>query len=69
MTTSLYASWDAPFCPAGIGGWMTKVDAAEDGSMAVDHEEDAMWTIVFAAAHRGGLRAGSGVPIDLSWKT
>jgi selenium-binding protein 1 len=36
MTNSLYASWDAQFYPAGIGGWMTKVDAAEDGSMAVD---------------------------------
>ena len=36
LTNSLYASWDAQFYPNGIDGWMIKIDAAEDGSMAFD---------------------------------
>ena len=36
LTNSLYAAWDAQFYPAGIGGWMTKLDAHEDGSLSVD---------------------------------
>ena len=36
LTNSLYASWDAQFYPAGIGGWLTKLDAGEDGSLTVD---------------------------------
>jgi selenium-binding protein 1 len=36
LTNSLYASWDAQFYPDGIQGWMVKIDAAEDGSMAFD---------------------------------
>jgi methanethiol oxidase len=38
LTNSLYASWDAQFYPAGIGGWMTKLDAGEDGSLTVDRD-------------------------------
>jgi selenium-binding protein 1 len=38
LTNSLYASWDAQFYPAGIGGWLTKLDAGEDGSLSVDPE-------------------------------
>jgi selenium-binding protein 1 len=36
LTNSLYAAWDAQFYPAGIGGWLTKLDAGEDGSLSVD---------------------------------
>ena len=36
LTNSLYASWDAQFYPAGIGGWMTKLDATDDGGLTVD---------------------------------
>jgi selenium-binding protein 1 len=36
LTNSLYSSWDAQFYPNGIQGWMIKIDAAEDGSMAFD---------------------------------
>jgi selenium-binding protein 1 len=38
VTNSLYASWDAQFYPAGIGGWMTKLDVGEDGSLTVDRD-------------------------------
>jgi selenium-binding protein 1 len=38
LTNSLYAAWDAQFYPAGIGGWLTKLDAGEDGSLSVDPE-------------------------------
>jgi selenium-binding protein 1 len=38
LTNSLYASWDAQFYPAGIGGWLTKLDAGEDGSLTVDRD-------------------------------
>jgi selenium-binding protein 1 len=36
LTNSLYAAWDEQFYPAGIGGWFTKLDAGEDGSLTVD---------------------------------
>lgn len=36
VTNSLYAAWDAQFYPAGIDGWLTKLDAGEDGSLTVD---------------------------------
>jgi selenium-binding protein 1 len=36
LTNSLYAAWDAQFYPDGIEGWMVKIDAGEDGSMAFD---------------------------------
>ena len=36
VTNSLYAAWDAQFYPDGIRGWMVKIDAGEDGSMAFD---------------------------------
>jgi selenium-binding protein 1 len=38
LTNSLYASWDAQFYPAGIGGWLTKLDAGDDGSLTVDRD-------------------------------
>ncbi|HWT95206.1 MAG TPA: selenium-binding protein SBP56-related protein [Solirubrobacteraceae bacterium] len=38
VTNSLYASWDAQFYPAGIGGWMTKLDVGDDGSLTVDRD-------------------------------
>ncbi len=37
FTNSLYSPWDAQFYPAGIDGWMVKVDIA-DGSMALDED-------------------------------
>ena len=36
VTNSLYASWDAQFYPEGIRGWVVKLDAKPDGSIAVD---------------------------------
>ena len=36
LTNSLYASWDAQFYPEGIDGWFVKLDAGDDGSLAVD---------------------------------
>ena len=36
LTNSLYASWDAAFYPAGINGWLTKIDADPVGGMTVD---------------------------------
>lgn len=36
LTNSLYASWDEQFYPDGIRGWMVKIDAGDDGSMAFD---------------------------------
>ena len=36
LTNSLYAAWDAQFYPAGIDGWLVKIDAADDGSMTLD---------------------------------
>jgi len=38
LTNSLYASWDAQFYPAGIGGWMTKLDVTDDGGLEVDRD-------------------------------
>jgi methanethiol oxidase len=36
LTNSLYAAWDAQFYPEGIDGWLVKLDAGEDGSLAVE---------------------------------
>jgi selenium-binding protein 1 len=36
LTNSLYASWDAQFYPEGIDGWLVKLDAGPDGSLALD---------------------------------
>src|SRR3954469_10658591 len=36
LTNSLYAAWDAQFYPEGIDGWLTKLDAGEDGSLTLD---------------------------------
>ena len=36
LTNSLYSSWDEQFYPAGVEGWITKVDAAPDGGIEVD---------------------------------
>jgi selenium-binding protein 1 len=38
VTNSLYASWDAQFYPAGIGGWLTKLDVEPDGGLSIDHD-------------------------------
>jgi methanethiol oxidase len=36
VTNSLYLSWDAQFYPAGMDGWMAKLDAAPSGGLAAD---------------------------------
>jgi selenium-binding protein 1 len=36
LTNSLYRSWDEQFYPDGIKGWLVKLDADEDGSLALD---------------------------------
>jgi selenium-binding protein 1 len=36
FTNSLYASWDAQFYPAGINGWMAKLDINPDGGLRLD---------------------------------
>ena len=36
LTNSLYAAWDEQFYPEGIDGWLVKLDAGEDGSLAVE---------------------------------
>jgi methanethiol oxidase len=36
LTNSLYAAWDEQFYPEGIDGWMVKLDAGDDGSLALD---------------------------------
>src|SRR5213080_4863218 len=33
LTNSLYASWDRQFYPAGIAGWMVRLDAPEGGGL------------------------------------
>jgi selenium-binding protein 1 len=38
VTNSLYAAWDAQFYPAGIGGWLTKLDVEPDGGLSVDRD-------------------------------
>jgi selenium-binding protein 1 len=38
LTNSLYAAWDAQFYPAGIDGWLVKLDAPEGGGLAVDSD-------------------------------
>jgi selenium-binding protein 1 len=34
VTNSLYLSWDAQFYPDGIDGWVARLDAGEDGTLA-----------------------------------
>ena len=36
LTNSLYRAWDEQFYPDGIDGWLVKLDAGEDGALAVD---------------------------------
>jgi selenium-binding protein 1 len=36
FTNSLYSAWDAQFYPAGIAGWMAKLDVAPDGGCQLD---------------------------------
>jgi methanethiol oxidase len=36
LTNSLYAAWDEQFYPEGIDGWLVKLDARDDGSLALD---------------------------------
>jgi selenium-binding protein 1 len=36
VTNSLLSPWDAQFYPDGLHGWMAKLDARADGSLAVD---------------------------------
>ena len=36
LTNSLYRSWDEQFYPAGIDGWLVKLDAGADGALSLD---------------------------------
>jgi methanethiol oxidase len=36
LTNSLYYSWDQQFYPKGLDGWLVKIDARDDGSLALD---------------------------------
>jgi selenium-binding protein 1 len=36
LTNSLYLPWDAQFYPAGIDGWLAKLDVGPDGGLAPD---------------------------------
>ena len=36
VTNSLYLAWDAQFYPAGIDGWMAKLDVGAEGGLAAD---------------------------------
>jgi selenium-binding protein 1 len=36
VTNSLYASWDAQFYPAGVRGWLAKLDCSPEGGLSVD---------------------------------
>jgi selenium-binding protein 1 len=36
LTNSLYGAWDDQFYPDGVGAWLTKIDAAAAGGLAVD---------------------------------
>ena len=36
VTNSLYLAWDAQFYPAGIEGWMAKLDTDRNGGMKAD---------------------------------
>jgi selenium-binding protein 1 len=38
LTNSLYAAWDAQFYPAGIDGWMVKLDSEPGGEFRLDPE-------------------------------
>jgi selenium-binding protein 1 len=38
LTNGLYTPWDAQFYPAGIRGWVAKIDADPDGGMSFDRE-------------------------------
>ncbi|HET9796492.1 MAG TPA: selenium-binding family protein [Gemmatimonadaceae bacterium] len=38
LTNALYTPWDAQFYPAGIRGWLAKIDADPDNGMAFDRE-------------------------------
>ena len=49
FTNGLYSPWDAQFYPAGVDGWMVKLDAKPEGGIAIDRD--------FLLQLDGGLRA------------
>jgi methanethiol oxidase len=38
VTNSLYASWDELFYPDGVGAWLAKLDAGDDGGLIPDEQ-------------------------------
>jgi selenium-binding protein 1 len=38
LTNGLYSPWDAQFYPAGIKGWLAKIDAEPAGGMSFDRD-------------------------------
>jgi selenium-binding protein 1 len=38
VSNSLYSKWDTQFYPAGLDGWIAKLDVGPDGGLALDPE-------------------------------
>jgi methanethiol oxidase len=38
VTNSLYAAWDEQFYPGGVGAWLAKLDAGDDGGLIPDEQ-------------------------------
>jgi selenium-binding protein 1 len=38
VTNSLYATWDEQFYPGGVGAWLAKLDAGDDGGLIPDEQ-------------------------------
>jgi selenium-binding protein 1 len=38
VSNSLYSSWDTQFYPAGLDGWIAKIDVGREGGMTLDPE-------------------------------
>ena len=38
LSNSLYGSWDDQFYPDGVGAWVAKLDAPDDGGLQLDEK-------------------------------
>src|SRR3954462_2977347 len=56
LTNSLYYAWDQQFYPKGLDGWLVKLDAGDDGSLAV--EPDVVGRVSGERPHQ--VRLGGG---------
>ena len=55
LTNSLYLAWDAQFYPAGVDGWVTKIDAGENGGLSFD---ERFFTETAQRSHQVHLQGG-----------